>query len=160
MGRTETTKRYLLENLKKSPRTKKELKKIIKANHPGFEKRIKKALRKLQADGEIQQDGKSFRIVLDEKQPVKQSSQPQHVDSNSDRDSDSDDDNNDDEPSVPIAAKLRAKESSNKHSKKSVSFEEPDLDDEIRRLEQELNMTVLHMNLDLCSILDNKHKLV
>jgi hypothetical protein len=121
MGKTKEARSKLLEALGKTPKSKKELKKIVKASNPEVGKHLKKALRKLEERGEIKKDGKTYHIVsvISESGPKIKEDKPVPV-------------------PVPIAMQMRTKAS--QAEKKSVKFSEPvvDLDEEIRRLEQEL----------------------
>jgi hypothetical protein len=117
MGKTKDAQRKLLEALGKTPKSKKELRKIVKASNPKVGKHLKKALRKLEERGEIKKDGKTYHIasVITESDTKMKEDKP-----------------------VPIAMQMRTKAS--QAETKSVKFSEPevDLDEEIRRLEQEL----------------------
>lgn len=109
-----------MEELRRSQAGKKELKKAVKAKNPGLKKHVEKALNKLIDAGDIVRDGKIFR--LSSKQDVSENQSPSA----------------DEDQVVPIAVRLRKE---TKTTAKSVKFaeEEVDIDDEIRRLEMELN---------------------
>ena len=118
MGKTESHKKSLLEALGKIPKSKKELKDIVKGRHPEISGHdVKKALRKLEESGEIEKDGKRYRISA----VVTRSLSEGRI-----------------EKPLPIAMQIRKE--TRQADKKSVTFGEPevDLDDEIRRLEREL----------------------
>ena len=118
MGKTKAAKSKLLDILGQAPKSKKELRNIVKATNPEI-KSIKKALRKLKDERKIEKDGKRYYIASDK---AKLNTTMKE-----------------DEP-LPIAVQMR-KTSSSQSDKKSVKFREPevDLDEEIRRLEQELD---------------------
>jgi hypothetical protein len=119
MGKTKQAENTLLQALGASPKSKKELKKTIKAKNPTLKKHLKKALRKLEERGEIKSDGKVYQVIsFSAEKNVK--------------------DDKEDKP-LPIAMQLR-KTNASVAEKKSVKFSEPevDLDEEIRRLQQEL----------------------
>ena len=114
MGKTNEAQTKLLEVLGKAPNSKKALKKIVKASRPQIAKHVKKALRKLEARGEIERNGDLYQIASVMRETER--SQNKNV--------------------LPIGMQMRKAQT----QKKSVAFSEPevDLDDEIRRLEQEL----------------------
>jgi hypothetical protein len=125
MGRTKHAQERILEELGRSQKGKKELKKVVKAKDPTLKKYVKKALKKLVDKGEIKKDGQVFRIVSTE-----------IVGKSSDSDGN---------PVLPIAVRLRKEQEAETAAKRSVKFAEDnvdvDLDDEIRRLEMELNQS-------------------
>jgi hypothetical protein len=122
MGKTKETEKALLKALEKTPRSRRELKGLL------GEKHVKSALKKLCGRGDIKKEGKQYvRVVTSQdqngtaqqkKSPVSRSI-PQIK-------------------SVPIAMQMR--KDSSKEQSKSVRIVEPevDIDEEIRRLEQEL----------------------
>jgi hypothetical protein len=119
MGKTKQAEKTMLQALGASPKSKKELKKTIKAKNPTLKKHLKKALRKLEERGEIKSDGKVYQVIsFSAENKLK--------------------DDKEDNP-LPIAMQLR-KNNASVAEKKSVKFTEPevDLDEEIRRLQQEL----------------------
>lgn len=122
MGRTQDAQQRILEELGRSQKGKKELKKVVKAKDPTLKKHVKRALKKLVEAGEVEKDGKLFRVV---------STEGAGKISNED----------DGDAALPIAARLRKEQEAS--AKKSVQFteEDVDLDDEIRRLEMELNQS-------------------
>lgn len=120
MGQTKLAQEIIVEELHRSELGKKELKKVIKAKNSSLTKHVKKALKKLIDAGDIVKDGKVYRISS--KRDVAENQSPSV----------------DEDQVVPIAMRLRKQI---KTSTKSVKFaeEEVDIDDEIRRLEMELN---------------------
>lgn len=122
MGRTTLARQGILAELEGSQKGKKELKKAIKAKDPALKQHFKKALKKLVQTGKVEKDGKLYRIATsvanDETRGVEDSS---------------------DQQVLPIAVRLRKEQETS--AKKSVKFSEEniDLDDEIKRLEMELN---------------------
>ena len=121
MGKTKQAKRKILEMLT-TPRKEKKLMKLVLQSDPESlkEKHFQKALKKLERKGEIVKDGKLYRIVA-------------KLSSGSDKSSEQTA-----EILLPIAEQLRRK--AGQTTKKTVSFAEQkvDLDEEIRRLEKEL----------------------
>lgn len=128
MGRTKLVQKIILEELGQAIKGKSDLKKAVKAKGPSLKKHVTKALKKLVKKGVVEEDGKIFRIssvqIEDSSSSHTQLIQQQQQD----------------DDAIPIAARLR-QEQEHTIQKKSVSFaDEPvDLDDEIRRLEAELN---------------------
>jgi hypothetical protein len=119
MGRSKEVAKQVLDALRKSPQTEKELRKhILSDDTEVTKKHVKKALQKLVEKAEIVEDGKIYKIASSES-------------SSSSSDSES-------APLLTAAEILRQKTAQN--TKKSVKFSEPevDYDEEIRRLEQEL----------------------
>lgn len=125
MGRSKDTKRLLLKALEKTPKSRRELEVEF-----GKDNKIKSVLKKLVDKGELKKEGKKYvRIVLEDEHS--QVFQPKLA---------------------PIAMQMR-KEAS-KEQKKSVKIIEPDvdIDDEIRRLEQELEASDSSDDSDLDSL--------
>lgn len=112
----------ILGELSQSPKGKKELKTTIKAKDPTLKKHFMKALKYLLREGEIEKDGKMYKAILSEKPAI----QTVPTSENS-------------KEALPIALRLRKEMET--APKKTVQFaeDEVDLDDEIRRLETELN---------------------
>ena len=120
MGRTKDTQRALLKALEKTPKSRRELEEDFQGEHS----KIKSALKKLIARGELKKEGKKYsRVVIeyDRKSSASKGVSPVS-----------------EIMSVPIAMQMR--KDASKVKKKSVKIVEPevDLDEEIRRLEQEL----------------------
>lgn len=120
MGRTKDTQRALLKALEKTPKSRRELEEDFQGEHS----KIKSALKKLIARGELKKEGKKYsRVVIeyDRKSSASKGVSPVS-----------------EIISVPIAMQMR--KDASKVKKKSVKIVEPevDLDEEIRRLEQEL----------------------
>jgi hypothetical protein len=129
MGKTKLAQMAILEELGKSLKGKRELKKVVRAKDPSLRKHIKKALKKLIKKGVVEEDDKNFRMVPLQKRDT--SSGQSHV-VHQQRDEDD----------TPIAVRLRNEQDQHVQNK-VVSFadEQVDLDDEIRRLEAELNQS-------------------
>jgi hypothetical protein len=112
----------VLKSLAKSSRTKKELKRVIKAKKPSLKKRTtRRALKNLLISGEIKKEGKEYYLVK-EKTAICSEKQT-------------------DAAMIPIGMRLRAP----KKEKKQVRFSDQqdvssggNVDDEIERLEREL----------------------
>ena len=130
MGKTKQVQKIILEELGDSRKGKSDLKKVVKAKDPSLKKHVKKALRKLVKKGVVEKDGDDFWIMS--VQIEESSSSHSHQVVNQQREAEA----------VPIGARLR-KEQEEAPQKKAVSFadEEVDLDEEIRRLEAELNQS-------------------
>ena len=130
-----TASRLVLQNLTERPRTKKELKRVLKATKPGLKKKYtKRALKALVKSGKIKKDGKEYRLI-DAKESIAASSSKSATKSilSSAKQVD---------PSfVPIGMRLR------EETKKEVRFNDEldisspggGIEDEIARLERELN---------------------
>jgi hypothetical protein len=126
MGRTRKAEKALLEMLKESPKSKKAIKKTAKTKNLVFEKKhVKKALQKLREQGAIVKTGKDYSIAPSVGQASATSFKP----------------TTEQNETVPIAEKLR--QNAKKDPRKKVTFEEPkvDVDEEIRRLEMELQQS-------------------
>ena len=131
--------RLVLQSLQECPRTKKELKRALKAAKPSVKKKYtKKALKELVASGKVMRDGKEYRVA---KSGASKSGVvtvevstilPKPILSSPKKE---------DAPGIPIGMKLREGT-----PKKEVRFSEDssiqqsggDIDDEIARLEKEL----------------------
>eukprot|EP00934_Nitzschia_sp_Nitz4_P008445 Nitzschia sp. Nitz4//scaffold55_size114948//86389//87303//NITZ4_003916-RA/size114948-processed-gene-0.78-mRNA-1//-1//CDS//3329554575//8435//frame0 len=111
MGKTKNVRQAIIGQLGQSPMGKSELKKVIKAKDPSWKKLVKKSLKELVSQGEIVKEGKLYKISAVQLETV----------------------TGDD---LPIAVRMRKEQD----KELSVRFEEPqvDIDDEIRRLEAEL----------------------
>jgi len=122
MGQSKLARQTILEALGRSQKGKKELKTVVKAKDPGLKKYVKKTLKKLVQTREIVKDGNLYRIA--KVGTVTEATTPSA-------------EKNDLE--LPIAVRLRKEQEA--AAKKSVKFAENeiDLDDEIKRLEMELN---------------------
>eukprot|EP00429_Kryptoperidinium_foliaceum_P036035 CAMPEP_0176168186 /NCGR_PEP_ID=MMETSP0120_2-20121206/86071_1 /TAXON_ID=160619 /ORGANISM="Kryptoperidinium foliaceum, Strain CCMP 1326" /LENGTH=314 /DNA_ID=CAMNT_0017505875 /DNA_START=59 /DNA_END=1003 /DNA_ORIENTATION=- len=127
MGRKREAKRKILDELGRSRKAAKDLERIIKAKTPGLEKYVKKSLKKLVKKGKVEKYGDEYQVVLQKQEENGETTVPDE------------DTNDNDEDALPIALRLRKEKSV--VEKKSVKFveEEVDLDEEIRRLEEELN---------------------
>lgn len=119
MGGTKKAEKKLLAALQESPLPRKALKKSLKSTAPKLCDRFQKALKRLKKHGHVVKDGDVYKISG--RNDLGNVVQVENVD----------------EP-VPIAMKLRKVSQSSK--KRKVTFDEPkvDLEEEIRRLEQEL----------------------
>lgn len=119
MGRSKEVEKQVLDAIRKSPQTEKELRKLVLTDDAvKTKKHVKKALQKLVEKAEIVKDGKIFKTASNESSSSSSDSEPT--------------------PLLTAAELLRQKTA--KNTKKSVKFSEPevDYDEEIRRLEQEL----------------------
>ena len=124
----------ILQSLQSCSRTKKELKRAVKAARPSVKKKYtKRALKDLLANGKVQKNGKEYKLRIEDV-PTKPTSaitsQPKSILSSQKQ--------IDDETGIPIGMKLRESKST-----KGVRFSEEldsggDIDDEIARLEREL----------------------
>lgn len=134
-----TASRLVLQSLKESSRTKKELKRVVKAARPSLKKKYtKRALKDLVASGKVKKDGKEYRLSKKRSTTASTStststSTPKSILSSQ---------KEVDQSGMPIGMKLREA-----NTKKEVKFsDEPstsyaggdDMDDEIARLEKEL----------------------
>ena len=139
--------KLVLQSLTECSRTKKELKRVVKAKSPSLKKKhTKRALKNLVADGKIKKDGKEYRLIAERSStsaPTPASaltstlvpSKPASILLS---------ENQIDASTVPIGMQLRAPK-----KKKEVKFSEEleappsggDIDDEIARLERELMNT-------------------
>jgi hypothetical protein len=136
-----TASRLVLQTLKESSRTKKELKRVVKAARPSLKKKYtKRALKDLVASGKVKKDGKEYRLAKKRSETAstststsKSTSTPKSILSSQKQT---------DQSGMPIGMKLREA-----NAKKEVKFsDEPspsyaggdDMDDEIARLEKEL----------------------
>ena len=120
MGRSKDTQRALLKALEKTPKSRRELEEDFRGKYS----KIKSVLKKLVDRGELKKEGKKyFRVVIEYDQESSAAKGTSPVSENI---------------SVPIAMQMR--KDASKAKKKSVKIVEPevDLDEEIRRLEQEL----------------------
>jgi len=128
MGKTKQVQSLILEELGQSFKRKSNLKKAIKAKDPTLEKYVKKGLKRLIKKGVVEEDGRILRISSVQEEGSS-SLQTRPVLPQPDLDT------------LPIAAKLRKAQEENLLPKKMVSFADDhvDLDDEIKRLEAELN---------------------
>lgn len=136
MGKTEASNasQLILQTLQESSRTKKELKRAIKATRPSMKKKYtKRALKDLIANGKVKKKGKEYKLTKEKapKSSAAQASLPKSILSSKKQE---------DKSSIPIGMKLRESE-----PKKGVRFKEEniessggDIDDEIARLEKEL----------------------
>jgi Zinc-finger of C2H2 type len=129
MGKTKQVQKIIVDELEQSPKGKSHLKKVVKAKDPGLKKYLKKALRKLVKKGVVEENENALRMVSVQQEDLL-SWQHHLVNPQPDV------------GSVPIAVRLR-KEQEEAPKKKVVAFadEEVDLDDEIRRLEAELDQS-------------------
>lgn len=129
MGRTGIVKDLIMKELMRSGKGKRDLKRVVKAKDPKLKNHTKRALKKLVQKGLVEKNGKFFQLaepkdhssILDQTQDAAQ----QHEGA-----------------ALPIAAILRKEQHIREiPTKKGVSFadEQLDLDDEIRKLEAELN---------------------
>jgi hypothetical protein len=119
MGRSKELQQQVLDALRKSPQTEKELRKLVLSDDTDVTKKhVKKALQKLVEKAKIGKDGKIYKTASNESSSSSSDSEPA--------------------PLLTAAEMLRQKTA--KNTKKSVKFSEPevDYDEEIRRLEQEL----------------------
>lgn len=134
MGKTEASNasQLILQTLQESSRTKKELKKAIKAARPSMKKKYtKRALKDLVASGTIKKKGKEYKLAKKNAPAPATTSLPKSILSSKKQENKS---------SIPIGMKLRES-----GPKKGVRFNEEkiddssgDIDDEIARLEKEL----------------------
>jgi hypothetical protein len=117
MGKTGTEK-SLLKSLEKTPKSRRELKKIVQEKH------IKSALNNLCERGEIKKEGKKYiRVVISSEQATTEQCRPSAASVSQTK-------------SIPIAMQMR-KEATKKNSV-TIMLPQVDIDDEIRRLEAEL----------------------
>jgi hypothetical protein len=117
MGKTGSEK-SLLKSLEKTPRSRRELKKIVQEKH------IKSALNNLCERGEIKKEGKKYiRVVISSEQATTEQCIPSAASVSQKK-------------PIPIAMQMR-KEATKKNSV-TIVLPPEDIDDEIRRLEAEL----------------------
>jgi hypothetical protein len=119
MGRSKEVAIQVLDALRKSPQTEKELRELVLSVDTDVSKKhVKKALKKLVERAEIVKVGTIYRTASNES-------------SSSSSDSD---------PALPVTAAELLRQKTAQNTKTSVKFIEPevDYDEEIRRLEQEL----------------------
>jgi len=134
MGRKKSessASRLVLQSLTESSRTKKELKRALKAKNPSLKKKYtKRALKDLVTSGKIKKEGKEYQLIK-ETASTSTSMSTSILSSRKEMDA----------SAIPIGMKLRAPK-----KKKEVKFSEElvapssggDIDDEIARLEREL----------------------
>lgn len=134
-----TASRLLLQTLQQCSRTKKELKRVVKAAKPSLKKKYtKKALKDLVACGKVKKDGKEYRLtkkILVASTSASTSTPKSIVSSEKQAD----------QSAIPIGMKLRGAK-----SKKEVKFSNESsfphsnlhVDDEIARLEKELMIEI------------------
>ena len=128
--------RLILQTLQESSRTKKELKRVVKAARPSLKKKYtKRALKDLMASGKVKKDGKEYTLTIQKASTSTSAGAPTLLPKSilSSK-------KQVDESGIPIGMKLRESQ-----PKKGVRFSEPtiegsggDIDDEIARLEKEL----------------------
>ena len=126
----EIASKLVLQSLKERSRSKKELKRVLKAAKPSIKKKYtKKALEELLANGKVKRDGKEYRLVneglsvpLSGVVSTQESIVPsrKHVG----------------KAGIPIGMKLR--ESATQKVVRFTDEQSGDIDDEIARLEKEL----------------------
>jgi hypothetical protein len=134
-----TASKLVLESLTKCSRTKKELKRVLKAKSPSLKtKYTKRALKNLVTDGKIKKDGKEYRLIGYKPSGSEARSTPEPSKSILSPKKEIME-----ESAIPIGMKLRA---APEKEKKQVKFAQEliapasgeDIDDEIARLEREL----------------------
>lgn len=132
MGRTTSTvKKLVLDELRVEPKGKKELKSIVKAKGASLKKNLKKAIKQLVKAGAIVKSGEKYLLKddqntsNDEREKELQKIEQQETNGVS-------------LEALPIGARLRRQEQQEQNKSVSFNLPEDDIDDEIRRLEMEL----------------------
>lgn len=135
MGKKEASNasQLILQTLQESSRTKKELKRAIKAARPFMKKKYtKRALKDLVANGTVKKKGKEYKLTkkISPASTTPAASLPKSILSSK----------KEDKSSIPIGMKLRESEPKKgvRFNEESIETDGGDIDDEIARLEKEL----------------------